>query len=41
VTPAPVVGIVVALVALYALLIWGGGVHVFYLYMEGYRALFT
>ena len=41
VTPAPVLGIVLALVALYALLIWGGGVHFFYLYMEGYRALFT
>ena len=41
VTAAPVLGIVFGLVALYALLIWGGGVHTFYLYMEGYRALFT
>jgi hypothetical protein len=41
VTAAPVLGIVLALAALYALLVWGGGVHFFYLYMEGYRALFT
>jgi hypothetical protein len=32
---------VLSLVALYFLLIWGGGVHTFYLYMEGYRALLS
>lgn len=41
VTPAPVLGIGLALIALYMLLIWGGGVHTFYLYMEAYRALFS
>jgi hypothetical protein len=40
-TVAPVLAVVLALVALYFLLIWGGGVHTFYLYMEGYRALLT
>ena len=38
-TFAPVLAVVLSLVALYFLLIWGGGVHTFYLYMEGYRAL--
>jgi hypothetical protein len=41
ITLAPVLAVVLALVALYILLIWGGGVHTFYLYMEGYRALLT
>jgi len=40
VTPLPVVAIVAALFALYILLIWGVGVHWFYIYMEGYKALF-
>lgn len=40
VTPLPVIAIVTALLALFILLIWGVGVHWFYIYMEGYKALF-
>ena len=40
ITPLPVVAIIGALFALYILLIWGVGVHWFYIYMEGYKALF-
>ncbi|MEA3221934.1 MAG: hypothetical protein U9P49_02055 [Thermodesulfobacteriota bacterium] len=40
ITPLPVAAIFAALVALYVFLIWGGGVHWFYIYMEGYKALF-
>jgi len=37
----PVLGVVLALAALYLMLIWGFGVHWFYIYMQGYRAIFT
>ncbi len=40
VTPLPVAGIVFSLVWLYVLLIWGLGVHWFYIYQEGYKLLF-
>ena len=40
-SPAPVISIVVGLVALYLCLLWGLGVHFFYIYIEGYRALFA
>jgi len=40
ITPIPVIAIILALLALYILLIWGVGVHWFYIYMEGYKALF-
>jgi hypothetical protein len=39
-TPLPVTAILLSLVALYVLLIWGTGVHWFYIYMEGYKYLF-
>jgi len=39
-SPAPVVSIVTGLAALYFFLIWGLGVHFFYIYVEGYKALF-
>jgi hypothetical protein len=39
-SPIPVAAIVVSLFALWVLLIWGMGVHWFYIYMEGYKALF-
>lgn len=39
-TPVPVIAIIAAVAALYLLLIWGVGVHWFYIYMEGYKALF-
>ena len=40
-SPAPVISIVVGLVALYLCLLWGLGVHFFYIYIEGYRAIFA
>lgn len=40
ITPGPVFAAVTGVVAVYVLLIWGVGVHWFYIYMEGYRALF-
>lgn len=36
----PVVAILAALAALYVILLWGMGVHWFYIYMQGYKALF-
>jgi hypothetical protein len=40
-SPAPVISIVVGLAALYVFLLWGLGVHFFYIYIQGYRVLFT
>lgn len=40
-TPIPVASIIVGAAALYICLIWGGGVHFFYIYIDGYRAIFT
>jgi hypothetical protein len=37
----PVACIVAGIVALYVFLLWGLGVHFFYIYIQGYRALFT
>jgi hypothetical protein len=37
---APVVSILVGLLGFYVILIWGLGVHWFYIYQQGYRALF-
>lgn len=38
---APVISIVAGLAALYFCLLWGVGVHFFYIYIQGYRMLFT
>jgi hypothetical protein len=40
-SPVPVLSIVVGIAALYVCLLWGLGVHFFYIYIEGYRALFV
>jgi hypothetical protein len=36
----PVISILLGLGAFYVILIWGVGVHFFYIYIEGYKALF-
>jgi hypothetical protein len=41
VSPGPIVSILVSLAALYVFLLWGMGVHWFYIYMKGYKALFS
>jgi hypothetical protein len=40
-SPAPLVLVGVGLAAVYLLLIWGLGVHFFYIYIQGYKAIFT
>jgi len=40
-SPGPIVSIVVGLVALYLCLLGGLGVHFFYIYIEGYKAIFA
>jgi hypothetical protein len=40
-SPAPVIWIGAGLAAVYLLLFWGLGVHFFYIYIEGYKAIFT
>jgi hypothetical protein len=40
-SPAPVAAIFIGLAALYICLLWGLGVHFFYIYISGYRALFV
>ena len=40
VTPLPLVAILLSLAGLYVILIWGFGVHWFYVYQQGYKALF-
>ena len=40
ITPLPVAAILIGLAALYIIFIWGVGVHWFYIYQEGYKALF-
>jgi hypothetical protein len=40
-SPAPVLAICAGLAALYICLLWGLGVHFFYIYIDGYRALFV
>ena len=40
-TPAPIAAIVSGVAALYVCLLWGLGVHFFYIYIQGYRALFV
>lgn len=39
-TPLPLAAIFSGLVVLFLMMIWGGGVHWFYLYQSGYLALF-
>jgi hypothetical protein len=39
-SPGPVAAILAALTALYVFLLWGMGVHWFYIYLQGYKALF-
>jgi hypothetical protein len=38
---APIVSMIMGLAALYVCLLWGMGVHFFYIYIQGYRMLFT
>ena len=40
-SPAPVIAICVGLAALYICLLWGLGVHFFYIYIDGYKAIFV
>lgn len=40
-SPAPLVWIGAGLAAVYLLLLWGLGVHFFYIYIQGYKAIFT
>lgn len=40
-TPVPVLAMFAGLAALYICLLWGLGVHFFYIYIDGYRALFV
>ena len=40
-SPAPVIAICAGLAALYVCLLWGFGVHFFYIYIDGYKAIFV
>jgi len=40
-SPTPVIAICAGLAVLYICLLWGLGVHFFYIYIDGYRAIFT
>jgi hypothetical protein len=40
-SPAPAILIGMGLAAVFLLLIWGLGVHFFYIYIQGYKAIFT
>jgi hypothetical protein len=40
-SPAPVLMVLGGLAATYFFLLWGLGVHFFYIYVQGYRALFS
>ncbi|GAB4340899.1 MAG: hypothetical protein Kow0099_17130 [Candidatus Abyssubacteria bacterium] len=40
ISPGPIVSIAAGLVAFFVLMVWGLGVHYFYIYMEVYKALF-
>ena len=40
-TPAPLVSVLLGLAGTGVLFAWEGGVHWFYIYQEGYKALFT
>ena len=40
-SPAPTLLVGMGLAAVYLLLIWGLGVHFFYIYIQGYKAIFT
>jgi hypothetical protein len=40
ISSGPVVSIASGLVAFFVLMVWGLGVHYFYIYMEVYKALF-
>jgi len=39
-TPAPIAGIVAMIIGVCVTMIWGNGAHFFYLYINGYLALF-
>ncbi|MFH1243002.1 MAG: hypothetical protein V1689_11650 [Pseudomonadota bacterium] len=39
-TPLPVAAILACPLAVFLMAVWGGGVHWFYIYQEGYKALF-
>jgi hypothetical protein len=41
VTPASVIAVLAGLAGVSVLFVWGAGVHSFYIYQEGYKALFT
>jgi hypothetical protein len=40
-SPAPLLWVGMGLAAVYLLLLWGLGVHFFYMYIQGYKALFS
>ncbi|MEW6444015.1 MAG: hypothetical protein AB1640_23975 [bacterium] len=40
VTAVPVLSVLLGIAAVAVMLVWGRGVHWFYIYMEGYKALF-
>lgn len=40
VTPLPLIAICLGIAAFYVILLWGLGVHFFYIYIEGYKVLF-
>jgi hypothetical protein len=40
-SPAPLAWVGMGLAAVYLLILWGLGVHFFYIYIQGYKALFT
>lgn len=40
-SPIPVISILAGVAALYVCLLWGMGVHFFYIYIQGYRILFA
>lgn len=41
VTPATLIPVILGLLGVGVFFLWGGGVHSFYIYQEGYKALFT
>jgi hypothetical protein len=40
VAPGALISIIAGAIGVYVVLIWGGGVHWFYIYQQGYKALF-
>jgi hypothetical protein len=40
-SPAPMLAVIAGVAATYFFLLWGRGVHFFYIYIQGYRAIFS